>query len=69
MHFETALPDRLDLFLIAIDPCAINIATGKNGVDPSKMIIGDLIWVYSLRETVKFSTTKLRAPRNYQEAC
>ncbi|RCN26845.1 hypothetical protein ANCCAN_27427 [Ancylostoma caninum] len=62
------LDDRLDLLVVSLDPYAINIATGKRGFDPNKLIIGDLIWVYSLAPTVSFATSKTNPPCSVEEA-
>ncbi|EYC13995.1 hypothetical protein Y032_0042g652 [Ancylostoma ceylanicum] len=63
VHFEVPFPDRLDLQIITLDQFAINIKTEKRGIDITKLIVGDLIWVYSLAVTTRFASTKMQAPR------
>ncbi|RCN30976.1 hypothetical protein ANCCAN_23251 [Ancylostoma caninum] len=62
VFFEVPFPDRIDLQLITLDQFAINIKTEKRGLDITKLIVGDLIWVYSLAVTTKFASTKMQAP-------
>ncbi|KHJ92750.1 integrase core domain protein [Oesophagostomum dentatum] len=62
VHFEVFLPDRYDLAIITIDQYAINVKTEKRGLDITKIIVGDLVWVYSLAVTTKFATTEHRKP-------
>ncbi|VDK62524.1 unnamed protein product, partial [Cylicostephanus goldi] len=68
VHIEVPFPDRLDLHTIQLDPVGVNIKTGKRGIDITKMIIGDLVWVYALAPTIKFATTKMALPCTVEEA-
>ncbi|RCN25882.1 hypothetical protein ANCCAN_28403, partial [Ancylostoma caninum] len=62
VFFEVPFPDKIDLQLITLDQFAINTKTEKRGLDITKLIVGDLIWVYSLAVTTKFASTKMQAP-------
>ncbi|KHJ97949.1 hypothetical protein OESDEN_02067 [Oesophagostomum dentatum] len=68
VHAEVPLPDRIDLHNIQLDMYGINIKTGKRGINITKMIIGDLIWVYSLAVTVKFATSDMCLPETVEDA-
>ncbi|RCN39765.1 hypothetical protein ANCCAN_14287 [Ancylostoma caninum] len=68
VHIELALPDRVDLHTISIDQLAINVATEKRGFDISLLVIGDLVWVFSLVPTSKFATSNLSPPADLRQA-
>ncbi|VDO31177.1 unnamed protein product [Haemonchus placei] len=44
------------------------VLDGKSGIALTKLIIGDLVWVYSLVATVKFATSDMELPRTVTEA-
>ncbi|KAK6046750.1 integrase core domain protein [Cooperia oncophora] len=68
VHVEVALPDRLDLHTIQLDPYAINICTDQRGIDLTKILIGDLVYVYSLAVTMKFANSDMALPQTVGEA-
>ncbi|RCN40314.1 hypothetical protein ANCCAN_13738 [Ancylostoma caninum] len=68
VHAEVPLPDRPDLHTIQLDHFGINIKTGKRGIDITKMMIGDLVWVYSLAVTTKYATSDMEIPLTVGDA-
>ncbi|EYC05456.1 hypothetical protein Y032_0082g1594 [Ancylostoma ceylanicum] len=68
VHVEVPLPDRPDLHTIQLDHFGINIKTGKRGIDITKMMFGDLVWVYSLAVTSKYATSNMEIPLTVGDA-
>ncbi|KAK6009884.1 hypothetical protein OSTOST_25158 [Ostertagia ostertagi] len=67
VHMEVPLPDRIDLHTITLDQFAVNVLTEKRHVDIFHLLIGDLVWVYSLTPSKKFLKEGVPYPETIEQ--